>query len=98
MKAFFMILFWQPFFIRSLSLHYGGFFMRGYSDEIGILGAGAWGTALARHLCSKYHHARIWAYEKEVADDINNNHINSRFLPGIELPSTLTKPRRNYSI
>ena len=64
--------------------------MRGYSDEIGILGAGAWGTALARHLCSKYHHARIWAYEKEVADDINNNHINSRFLPGIELPSTLT--------
>ena len=66
------------------------YFMRNYSDEIGILGAGAWGTALARHFCSKYDHVRIWAYEKEIADEINTNHINSRFLPGIELPRNLT--------
>ncbi len=61
-----------------------------YSSEIGILGAGAWGTALAQHLCNKHGHARIWAYEREVVDDINQNHINSRFLPGIMLPQTLT--------
>lgn len=60
-----------------------------YSDEIGILGGGAWGTALARHLCMKYGHARIWAFEPEVADDINQNHVNSRFLPHMTLPETL---------
>ena len=60
-----------------------------YSDEIGILGGGAWGTALARHLCLKFGHARIWAFEPETANDINQNHINSRFLPGITLPETL---------
>ena len=56
---------------------------------IGILGAGAWGTALARHLCNKYGQARIWAYEEDVAHDINANHINTKFLPGISLPNTL---------
>lgn len=61
-----------------------------YSREIGVLGAGAWGTALARHLCIKHGHARIWAYEPEVVDDINCRHVNSRFLPGIALPPTLT--------
>lgn len=56
---------------------------------IGILGAGAWGTALARHLCTKYGRARIWAYEEDVAWDIHTNHINTKFLPGIPLPQTL---------
>lgn len=56
---------------------------------IGILGAGAWGTALARHFCVKYGQARIWAYEPEVTQDINTRHINSKFLPGIALPETL---------
>ena len=60
-----------------------------YFDEIGILGGGAWGTALARHLCQKFGHARLWAFEPETAEDINQNHTNSRFLPGIMLPPTL---------
>ena len=64
--------------------------MRNDFDEIGILGGGAWGTALARHLCLKFGHARIWAFEPETANDINQNHINSRFLPGIALPESLT--------
>ena len=59
------------------------------NHEIGILGAGAWGTALARHLCLKYGHARIWAYERDVVDQINVQHVNQSFLPGIELPKTL---------
>ncbi len=64
--------------------------MVSHSDEIGILGAGAWGTALARHLCTKYGHARIWAFETDVTEDINCNHINSRFLSDIPLPENLT--------
>ena len=59
------------------------------NQEIGILGAGAWGTALARHLCMKHGHARIWAYERDVVDQINTNHVNDKFLPGIALPETL---------
>lgn len=61
-----------------------------YSDEIGILGAGAWGTALARHLCLQHGHARIWAYESSVVECINQKHENVQFLPGIELPPALT--------
>ena len=59
------------------------------SAEVGILGAGAWGTALARHLCTTCGHARIWAYEPEVAESIQTHHINAQFLPGITLPGTL---------
>ena len=59
------------------------------NHEIGVLGAGAWGTALARHLCLKYGHARIWAYEKEVVEAINGHHVNDKFLPGVELPENL---------
>lgn len=57
--------------------------------EIGILGGGAWGTALARHLCMIYGHARIWVYEPETAEDINRRHANSRFLPEVALPEGL---------
>ncbi len=64
--------------------------MQNYSEEIGILGAGAWGTALARHLCTKYGHARIWAFEQDVTDEINRRHVNERFLSGIPLPENLT--------
>ena len=62
-------------------------------QEIGILGAGAWGTALARHFCMKHGHARIWAYEQEVVDNINDHHINDQFLPDILLPETLVATR-----
>lgn len=57
-----------------------------YSADIGVLGAGAWGTALARHLCKKYGHVRLWAYEQDVARGINDRHVNDRFLPGMMLP------------
>lgn len=58
-------------------------------EEIGILGAGAWGTALARHFCLKHGHARIWAYESDVVESINSRHENVSFLPGIKLPENL---------
>lgn len=64
--------------------------MQSYSDAIGVLGGGAWGTALARHLCQKYGHVRLWAYEPETALDINVHHVNSRFLPDVSLGEGLT--------
>lgn len=60
------------------------------AEEIGVLGAGAWGTALARHLCNKFGHVRLWAHEPEVVESINQSHENTRFLPGIPLPEALT--------
>lgn len=63
--------------------------MINYSRNIGILGAGAWGTALARHFAQKFGHARIWAYEPEVVESINRRHVNPMFLPNIVLPLEL---------
>jgi glycerol-3-phosphate dehydrogenase (NAD(P)+) len=48
-----------------------------------VIGAGAWGTALAMVVGRAGGTAVIWAYEKEVADDINTRHENPRFLPGV---------------
>jgi glycerol-3-phosphate dehydrogenase (NAD(P)+) len=57
--------------------------------RIGVIGAGAWGTALAKHLAVKGLEVRLWAYEREVVDAINRKHENPVFLPGVTLPSSL---------
>lgn len=58
--------------------------------EIGVIGAGAWGTTLASHIVKTGRAILLWAYEKEVADEINSNHRNSVYLPEFELPAELT--------
>ena len=57
--------------------------------NIGVIGAGAWGTALAKHLAEKGLAVRLWAHEQEVVNAINGTHENSIFLPGVALPRTL---------
>jgi glycerol-3-phosphate dehydrogenase (NAD(P)+) len=57
---------------------------------IGVIGAGAFGTSLAIHACKLGHQTRIWAYEPEVAEQINEEHENEVFLPGVGLPPNLT--------
>ena len=49
---------------------------------IGIIGAGAWGTALAQALAGNGTAVIIWAHESELVAEINNAHTNSLFLPG----------------
>lgn len=56
--------------------------------KIGVLAAGAWGTALAANWAQR-HDVRIWAREPEVVDSINNDHVNHQFLPQITLPMAL---------
>jgi len=53
-----------------------------------VLGAGAWGAALADRLARNTHEVRIWAYEPEVAESINSSHRN-RFLADITLSSSI---------
>jgi len=60
-------------------------------NSVGILGAGAWGTALGKVLAEKGFPVEIWSYEKEVADDINGCHKNEKYLPGTDkLSANLT--------
>ena len=52
--------------------------------KIGIIGGGAWGTALA-NIIAKKEKIILWAKEKSVCDNINKNSENKRYLPGIKL-------------
>lgn len=53
--------------------------------RIGIVGAGAWGTALAQVAAAGGEPTRIWALEPEVVESINDRHENSLFLKNIPL-------------
>lgn len=53
--------------------------------NIGILGAGAWGTAIACVAADNGHSVLMWAREPEVVDEINLAHTNQRFLKGAHL-------------
>lgn len=56
-------------------------------SRIAVIGAGAWGTALAIVLGRKgTHQVRLWAYEKEVYESIAQRHENTAFLPGQQIP------------
>jgi glycerol-3-phosphate dehydrogenase (NAD(P)+) len=57
--------------------------------RIAIIGAGAWGTALAKHLAEKGLSVTLWAYEREVLDSIVTKRENQLFLPGVILPPSL---------
>lgn len=50
-----------------------------------VIGAGAWGTALANVLAENSHDVALWAFEPDVAESIENSRENARFLPGITL-------------
>ena len=54
-----------------------------------VLGAGAWGTALADLLARNGHDATLWAYEADVAESIGSSRENRRFFAGHELASSL---------
>lgn len=56
---------------------------------IGIVGAGAWGTALAQSLTQAGHRCLIWAHEDDTADAINGRHRNEVFLAGVDLDPRL---------
>jgi glycerol-3-phosphate dehydrogenase (NAD(P)+) len=58
-------------------------------QPISIIGAGAWGSALAIHLARKHQEVRLWAYEKQQVLEINTKRTNERYLPGITFPSNI---------
>lgn len=57
--------------------------------RIGVVGAGAWGTALAITAARADSKVTLWAREPEVVASINGRGVNEMFLPGIKLPDTV---------
>ena len=63
--------------------------MTGTKPRIGVLGAGAWGTALAQMLASDGREVLIWALEPELVEEINTKHSNSLYLPSASLDESI---------
>lgn len=60
------------------------------APRIVVLGAGAWGTALALSLARKDRPVTLWAHLDELAREINKAGENQQFLPGFPLPDSIT--------
>jgi glycerol-3-phosphate dehydrogenase (NAD(P)+) len=53
---------------------------------VGVLGAGAFGTALAAHWATAGHGVRLWARREELARELREGRRNPDYLPDVELP------------
>jgi glycerol-3-phosphate dehydrogenase (NAD(P)+) len=59
------------------------------ADKIGVIGGGAWGTALAILLAEKGHDVTLWMYEEDLAEETARSRENRVYLPGFSLPASL---------
>ena len=55
-----------------------------------VIGGGSWGTALASVLGSNGHDVTIWSYETDVAEALATKRENPRYMPGLQVPPTVT--------
>lgn len=64
--------------------------MSGALGTAAVLGAGAWGTTLAKVLADAGNEVRLWARRPELAEEINTVRTNGRYLPGVALPEAVS--------
>lgn len=55
-------------------------------EQIAILGAGSWGTALAAHLARINHNVSLWGRDPGLVDEMAAVRRNERYMPGVTLP------------
>jgi glycerol-3-phosphate dehydrogenase (NAD(P)+) len=60
---------------------------------VGVIGAGGWGTALAKVLCEKGNNVTLWCHSEETYQNIRSTAENTAYLPNIQLPATLEVTR-----
>lgn len=60
------------------------------TSTVAVLGAGSWGTALAKSISDQGHRVRLWARRPELAERIRRERQNGVYLPGAALAPTLT--------
>lgn len=58
--------------------------------KIGVIGGGAWGTAMAHALAKDGNSVEVWVLEPDVEESVNKEHENKRYLPGYGLSENLT--------
>lgn len=58
------------------------------STRVAVIGAGSWGTAVAAIAAGNVA-TTLWARRTELAESIERDHVNERYLPGVTLPDTL---------
>ena len=58
-------------------------------EKIAVLGAGSWGTALAKTLSKNNNSVIIWGRDTEQIECMKKNKVNSKYLAGVELPESL---------
>jgi glycerol-3-phosphate dehydrogenase (NAD(P)+) len=64
-------------------------------SKVGVIGAGAWGTAVAKVIAENKCAAGqredvvLWTRKEDAADEITKRHVNTRYLPGVTLPVNL---------
>lgn len=58
--------------------------------NIGVIGAGSWGTTLADLLAKQGHSVMLWAYEQDLVDRMQQTHMNDLYLPSFTLDNNLS--------
>ena len=60
------------------------------NENIAVIGAGSWGTALALHLSKKFKNISLWVYENDLCEIIRRERENKWFLSGFAIPQNIT--------
>ena len=58
-------------------------------DRLAIIGAGSWGTALSIVLAPRFADVRLWAFEPDLAQRMQQSRENDVYLPGFAIPSNV---------
>jgi glycerol-3-phosphate dehydrogenase (NAD(P)+) len=75
------------------------------TDQVGVIGAGAWGTTLAVKLAEAERPVTLWAHAAEVNERLATERVNARYLPDVPFPPNvrvatddafLAEPHRLY--
>ena len=61
--------------------------------SIGVIGAGSFGTALAKLLGEKGHDVRLWVFEEDLCERMLKTRVNDTYLPGVKLPPNVYPTR-----
>ena len=59
------------------------------SDQVGVIGAGAWGTTLAIMLAEAQRPVILWTHTAEAAEQLAHRRENAHYLPGVIFPPNL---------
>ena len=59
------------------------------AEKVAVIGAGAWGTAIAKVLAELGHEVCLWCREPALAEAVRTRRENAAYLPGVLLPEGL---------